>query len=98
LFDVSDLSDVDIIDEGLKERLMALIIMEPTVSYEEFKKAVVHYKSEVETRRIKENIAAAHARGDVQAVMQYNEQLNLLKKKMLQLKTENVTQDIGSTG
>ncbi|MBN2619790.1 DNA primase [candidate division WOR-3 bacterium] len=97
-FDVSDLSDVDIIDEGLKERLMALIIMEPTVSYEEFKKAVVHYKSEVETRRIKEKIAAAHAKGDVQAVMQYNEQLNVLKKKVLQLKTENVTHDVGSTG
>lgn len=98
LFDVSNLSDVDIIDEGLKERLMALIIMEPAVSYEEFQKAAVHFKSDVETRRIKEKIAAAHAKGDVQAVLQYNEKLNTLKKKILQLKEESVTRDTGSTG
>jgi DNA primase len=96
-FDVADLSDVDIIDEGLKERLMALIIMEPTVSREEFEKAVIHFKSEVETRQIKEKIAAAHAEGDVQALAQYNEKLNLLKKKMLQLRAKNVAHDVRST-
>jgi DNA primase len=94
-FDVSDLSDVDIIDEGLKERLMSLIIMEPTVSKEEFQKAVIHFKSEVETRKIKEKIATAHAEGDVKTVEQYHKKLNTLKKKMLQLAAEHAAQDTG---
>jgi len=96
-FDVSDISDVDIIDEGLKEHLMALIIMEPTVSQDEFQNAMIHFKSEVETKRIKEMIADAHAKGDAQTVMQCHKKLNMLKKKMLQLKTESYAQDTGGS-
>jgi DNA primase len=94
-FDVSDLSDVDIIDEGLKERIMSLIIMEPTVSQEEFQKAVIHFKSDVETKKIKEKIAEANAKGDVKTVEQCHKKLNKLKKQMLQLVSENVAQNTG---
>lgn len=96
-FDVSDLSDIDSVDDSLKEHLMSLIIMEPTVSQEDFQKAIIHFKSDVETKKIKEMITAAHAKGDNQTVIKCHKKLNMLKKKMLQLTSESITQDVGDS-
>jgi DNA primase len=85
-FDIYDLSDV--IDESLREKLLSVIMKEDPVSEEGFSKAVIRYKHGVEEKRLRKKIEDACKSGDDDAVMKYQEKLNKLKKKLLNLKVD----------
>jgi len=89
-FNVSDLSEVDIIDEVLKDRLLSLIVKELPVPKESFFKALIQYKSNIEEKKIREKISKAHADGDEAARIKYQKKLKELRQKMLNISIDVV--------
>jgi len=89
-FDVSDLSETNLVDEVLREKLLSLIIKELPVSKEAFREAVFRYKCSIEEKKIKARISKAQAEGDEVEWSRYQKKLNALKRKMLHIKLDGV--------
>lgn len=87
-FDVADLSEVTLVDDNLKERLLATIINEHPLSKEAFVDALIRYKSMVEEKKLRKKIAAAEEKGDASAVTKYQNQHKNLKRRMLKIKVD----------
>lgn len=90
-FDINDLSEVRIIDESLKEKLLSVIMREEPIPKEAFLEALIRYKDGIEEKRIKAKISEAQAKGDEEARTKYLKELNALKQKMLKIKLNKVT-------
>ncbi len=90
-FDISDLSDV--LGEGLREKLLSVIMTEEPIPKEGFLEALIRYKSGIETKKIEAKIREARAEGDEKAQVKYQKQLLAFKQKMLNIHRNKSTFD-----
>jgi len=89
-FDIANLSDM--VDDSLREKLLSIIMREEPVSRDSLVDAVQTYKGRIEERRIMGKINDAIQRGDEAARQQYYQELDALKRHLLNIKAENKVQ------
>jgi DNA primase len=83
-FDIANLSDM--VDENLREKLLSVVMREEPVSQESMVEAVKTYKGRIEKRRLMKKISDAIARGDETARQRYYQELDALKRQLLNIK------------
>ena len=85
-FDITDLSEI--VDEALRERLLAGIMRGEPVSRDSILGAIKKYKGQVMEKRLIEKQNEAYKRGDEAAGEQYNKELLALKRELLNINAE----------
>ena len=85
-FDITDLSDV--VDETLREKLLAGIMRGEPVSKDGMLGAIKRYKGQVMEKRLIRKQNEAFKRGDETAGEQYNRELLALKRELLNINAE----------
>jgi DNA primase len=86
-FDIANLSDM--VDENLKEKLLSVMMREEPVSKESMIDAIRTFKGRIEEQRLRKKISEAIQRGDEAARIEYNRQLDALKRQLLNIKAED---------
>ncbi|UCG30601.1 MAG: DNA primase [candidate division WOR-3 bacterium] len=86
-FDIAELSEI--VDEVLREKLLAGIMRGEPVSEEGMLDAIKKYKGQVMEKRLIKKQNEAYKRGDEAAGEQYNKELLALKRELLNINTEN---------
>ncbi len=89
-FDIANLSDM--VDENLREKLLSIIMREEPVSRNSMIEAVQTYRGRIEKKKIMEKINDAIQRGDETARQQYYQELDALKRKLLNIDAEKNVQ------
>lgn len=84
-FDVYELSNA--VDERLREKLFAVVIKEEPVSEHAYIESLMRFKNCVMEKRIRQKITEARENGDEKALVNYQKELNDLKRKMLNIKS-----------
>ncbi len=85
-FDITDLSEI--VDETLREKLLAGIMRGEPVSRESILGAIKRYKGQVMEKRLIMKQKEAYKRGDEAAGEQYNRELLALKRELLNINAE----------
>jgi DNA primase len=85
-FDITDLSEI--VDETLREKLLAGIMRGEPVSRESILGAIKRYKGQVMEKRLIKKQNEAYKRGDEAAGEQYNRELLALKRELLNINAE----------
>ena len=86
-FDIANLADM--VDEGLREKLLSVLMREEPVSRESMAEALKTYLGRLEKRKLMKKISDAIERGDEAARQKYYEELDALKRHLLNIKAEN---------
>ena len=85
-FDITDLSEI--VDEALRERLLAGIMRGEPVSRDSILGAIKKYKGQVMEKRLIKKQNEAYKRGDEAAGEQYSRELLALKRELLNINAE----------
>jgi len=85
-FDITDLSEI--VDETLREKLLAGIMRGEPVSRESILGAIKRYKGQIMEKRLIVKQNEAYKRGDEAAGEQYNRELLALKRELLNINAE----------
>ncbi|UCD06491.1 MAG: DNA primase [candidate division WOR-3 bacterium] len=85
-FDITDLSEI--VDEALRERLLAGIMRGEPVSRDGILGAIKKYKGQVMEQRLIKKQNEAYKRGDEAAGEQYSKELLALKRELLNINAE----------
>jgi DNA primase len=86
-FDIANLSDM--VDEGLREKLLSVLMREEPVSRESMAEAIKTYLGRLQKRKLMKKISEAIERGDEMARQKYYQELDALKRHLLNIKAEN---------
>jgi DNA primase len=86
-FDIAHLSDM--VDESLREKLLSVLMREEPVSRESMVEAIKTYRGRLEKRKLMKKINDAIARGDETARQKYYQELDALKRQLLNIKADN---------
>ena len=89
-FDIANLSDM--VDENLKEKLLSVVMREEPVSQDSLEQAIKTYKGRIEKSRLMRKISEAIERGDEPARQRYYQELDALKRHLLNIKAEDSAQ------
>jgi len=85
-FDIAELSEI--VDESLREKLLSAIMRGEPVSRESLLDAIEKYKGQVMRKRLIEKQNEAYKRGDEAAGEQYNRELLVLGRELLNINVE----------
>jgi hypothetical protein len=86
-FDIAHLSDM--VDESMREKLLSVLMREEPVSRESMVEAIKTYRGRLEKRKLMKKLNDAIARGDEAARQKYYQELDALKRHLLNIKVDN---------